>query len=78
MRLARELYKDEKWQISSIDGALWSYQGGRDGSELKGGHVDDLLFVEDQDAKESLLRLGKTLGFGSIEEEDFQCCGGGI
>lgn len=77
LRLAREL-KDEKWQISAIDGALWYYRGGRDGGELKGamvGHVDDLLFLGDQDAKESLLRLGKTLGFGSIEEEDFQWCG---
>ena len=62
LRLAREL-KDEKWQISAIDGALWYYRGGEDGKELKGamvGHVDDLLFLGDSDAKASLLRLGKT------------------
>ena len=38
-------------------------------------HVDDLLFGGDAVAKQSLLDLGKELGFGSLEEGEFQYCG---
>ncbi len=38
-------------------------------------HVDDLLFMGDNVAEQSLLRLGQKLGFGSIEKERFTWCG---
>ena len=77
LRLAREL-KEEVWDISFIDGALWWFRDPKDPQKLKGGivgHVDDLLFLGDSDAKASLHRLGDKLGFGTIDENDFQWCG---
>ena len=77
LRLAREL-KEEGWDISFIDGALWWFRDPKDPQKLKGGivgHVDDLLFLGDSDAKASLYRLGDKLGFGTIDENDFQWCG---
>ena len=64
-----------------LDGALWYYWiDSTDGKnkELGGvivGHVDDLLFTGTDAALASLLRLGDILGFGSVEEENFQWCG---
>ena len=46
--------------------------------ELQGvivGHVDDLLFAGNEVALESLEKLGKILGYGSVEKEDFTWCG---
>lgn len=80
LRLNREL-QQEKWQRSMLDGALWYYWiDSTDGKnkELGGvivGHVDDLLFTGTDAALASLLRLGDILGFGSVEEENFQWCG---
>ena len=80
LRLDREL-RALGWERSSLDGALWFLrqpQAAEGESGLHGvivGHVDDLLFGGDSRALESLEKLGNTLGFGSIEKEDFTWCG---
>ena len=38
-------------------------------------HVDDLLFTGNDQAWKVFLELGRELGFGSIEEDDFVWCG---
>ena len=61
-----------------LDGALWYFRDKQDPTRAIGaivGHVDDLLFTGNEEAKASLMDLGEELGYGSIEEEDFQWCG---
>ena len=65
------------WGRSSLDHACWVLWS-EDRKTLHGillALVDDLLLGGDQRAQESLLSLGKSLGFGSIEYDDFVYCG---
>ena len=75
LRLHREL-KEEKWMRSQIDMALWWLRD--EAGTLHGvlcAHVDDLLVTGDEMATASIERLGKSLGFGSVEESPFTWCG---
>ena len=38
-------------------------------------HVNDLLFGGNKLAEQSLMQIGKELGFGSLERGSFQWCG---
>ena len=75
LRLARELH-DNEWTRSVLDMAMWSR---RDKQHRLSGiivaHVDDLLFCGDREAQASLMKMGQTLGFGSVEEGSFTWCG---
>ena len=65
------------WERSSIDAAQW-FLWSADHAKLEGiilSHVDDLLLGGNDRAKQSLLELGKELGFGSLEEKSFTYCG---
>lgn len=70
LRLDREL-RQEGWCRSVLDGALWYRWRGKEKklNEVIVGHVDDLLFTGDQEALDSLMRLGEILGYGSVEAE---------
>ena len=67
--------REEGWTRSVLDGALWfrwteSIETGKE--TLTGvivGHVDDLLFTGNDDALQSLMKLGDKLGYGSVESE---------
>ena len=76
LRLAREM-DIEGWSKSALDGALWIMWSNDKSSPIGMviAHVDDLLFMGDDVAEQSLMRLGQKLGFGSIEKEDFTWCG---
>ena len=74
-RLARELH-DNDWTRSVLDLAMWMRRDKQ--SRLSGiivAHVDDLLFCGDPEAQASLMKMGQTLGFGSVEEDAFTWCG---
>ena len=65
------------WERSSIDAAQW-FLWSADHAKLEGiilSHVDGLLLGGNDRAKQSLLELGKELGFGSLEEKSFTYCG---
>ena len=75
LRLARELH-DNDWTRSVLDLAMWMRRDKQ--SRLSGiivAHVDDLLFCGDPEAQASLMKMGQTLGFGSVEEDAFTWCG---
>lgn len=79
LRLCRAA-KEHRWEQTIIDGATWLYwhvtAGGR--RQLDGimvSHVDDLLFSGGPHALASFEAIGKELGFGSKEENDFVWCG---
>ena len=67
--------REEGWTRSVLDGALWfrwteSIETGK--KTLTGvivGHVDDLLFTGNDDALQSLMKLGDKLGYGLVESE---------
>lgn len=51
---------------------------GKQGKQLAGvivAHVDDLLFTGSTEAERSLEAIGKELGFGSLDKNDFTWCG---
>ena len=76
LRLHRAL-TERNWVRSPMDRACW-FLWKPCGKELHGmvlSHVDDLLLGGDSTAQESLLDLGKELGFGSIDRDEFVYCG---
>ncbi|CAK8992833.1 unnamed protein product, partial [Durusdinium trenchii] len=65
------------WERTVFDFACW-LKWSDDRKKLRGiiiSHVDDLLLGGDSTAQESLLTIGKELGFGSVEYDDFVYCG---
>ena len=65
------------WERTVFDFACW-LKWSDDRKKLRGiiiSHVDDLLLGGDTTAQESLLTIGKELGFGSVEYDDFVYCG---
>ena len=65
------------WERSAIDAAQW-FLWSADHQKLEGiilSHVDDLLLGGSEQARKSLLELGKELGFGTLEEKCFTYCG---
>ena len=65
------------WERSCLDYACWLLWS-EDRTTLDGillSHVDDLLLGGNLRAQESLLSLGESLGFGSVEHDDFVYCG---
>ena len=63
------------WTMSKMDGACWYLWNGDVLAGVIIGHVDDLLFAGNPEAKKSLAAIGEELGFGSFEEDDFVWCG---
>ena len=64
------------WQRSKVDAAMWFLKD--EAGKMHGvilSHVDDLLLSGDQIAKDSLDRLGRELGFGTLETGSFSYCG---
>ena len=55
----------EGWSKSALDGALWVMWNNDTSSPIGMviAHVDDLLFMGDDVAGQSLMRLGQKLGF---------------
>ena len=65
------------FERSSVDAAMW-FLWSPDRTTLEAmviSHVDDLLLGGNQRGKDLLLKLGKELGFGSLEEKEFVYCG---
>ena len=76
LRLHRALV-ERNWVRSPMDRACW-FLWKPCGTELHGmilSHVDDLLLSGDSTAQDSLMDLGKELGFGSIDRDEFVYCG---
>ena len=79
LRLSRAM-DEHKWTRSILDAAMWCFWK-TDGSgqrQLAGvivAHVDDLLFTGSGEAERSLGDIGKELGFGSLDRNDFSWCG---
>ena len=78
LRLSRSM-QEHGWKVSLLDAAMWTFWKKIDGKDvLQGivvGHVDDLLFCGSPLAEQSLIEIGRELGFGSLEREDFTWCG---
>ena len=75
LRLA-ECLAEHGWVASSVDAAFWSRRDSAGNlSGLIVGHVDDLLCTGNEEAHQSILAIGDTLGFGRIEYDDFVWCG---
>lgn len=76
LRLNRALL-EQGWERSSLDYACWLLWS-NDKTTLDGviiSHVDDLLLGGGPRAQALLQDLGKLLGFGSVEYDDFTYCG---
>jgi len=78
LRLSRAM-DEHKWTRSILDAAMWCFwKEGKQGKQLAGvivAHVDDLLFTGSTEAERSLEAIGKELGFGSLDKNDFTWCG---
>ncbi|CAE7237175.1 unnamed protein product [Symbiodinium microadriaticum] len=77
LRLARAL-EDRGWERSPLDQATWFLWDGPGHSKLLGvivSHVDDLLFGGSPPAEQSLMDVGKELGFRDVQRDDFVWCG---
>ena len=79
LRLSRTM-DEHGWQRSILDQAMWLLWGkdavGADVIEaIVVAHVDDLLFAGSPIGRKSLDSIGKELGFGSLEVNDFVWCG---
>lgn len=79
LRLSRSMAENH-WVRSLVDAAMWCLWSldADEKSVLEGivvAHVDDLLFTGSVKAEQSLLAVGKELGFGSLDRDDFTWCG---
>ena len=76
LRLHRAL-SELGWERNFMDPACWMLWDNKH-EQLLGiclSHVDDLLVGGCSAARESILSLEKTLGFGSVEHNSFNYCG---